>query len=102
MATEPDIPDFVRQRVRSAAQAAGSALSGLIIAGIVRALGVDAIPAELGDWLTFVLVPVISAALIVAYIVVIQYLARFAPWIETLGFGLKGTPRYVLPPDEGD
>lgn len=49
---EPPVPDFVRQRIRSAAQAAGSTLAGLIVAGLARWLGAEALPDELGASLT--------------------------------------------------
>lgn len=92
---EPPVPDFVRQRIRSAAQAFGSWLSALIVAGLARWLGADMLPAELGNWLTYVIVPFASAALILVYIVGVQLLARVWSGAEGLFFGRSGTPTYV-------
>lgn len=94
-AIEPEIPDYVRQRIRSAAQAFGTALSLLIVGALARWLGADALPEELAEWLTYVLVPAISAVGIVVYIVVVQLIARRWPRAEAIFFGRAGDPVYI-------
>lgn len=80
------------------AQAAGSWLAALIVTNLVRLLGVDSLPEELGEWLTYVIVPAISGALIVVYIVIVQLIAKRFPRFEGIAFLRSGSPVYIDPP----